>query len=102
MAEKKITLKSLDARVKGLEGEIRKIGMLLERLDGKFGMLYEVHLAHEKRFNELDNRIEGIERRMDSLEKKLDDGIEFIVQKLDQKLDREEFLTFRQQMLPAN
>ena len=45
--------------------ELRHIGVALESIDKKIDTLVDGHHAHEKRFNRLEKKVDGIKLEMD-------------------------------------
>ncbi|MGB7957410.1 MAG: hypothetical protein WCF77_01010 [Minisyncoccia bacterium] len=61
----KITLKSLDARMNFFEESLRRIGVLLEEMNGKLSLLLEGFMGHDTRIVGLEDRMEKVERKAD-------------------------------------
>jgi chromosome segregation ATPase len=100
---------TLDARVGALEEKVdilnikvdeldrgqRKLGVLLEEVDAKFKLSLEGYAA-------VNQRLDILQETIHAMGKLIDEKFEFIIEKLNKKVDRDEFMAFQERILPAN
>lgn len=73
----------MDLVLNKIDAEQRKFGALFERIEAQIQLLMVGH-------GTLSKRMDKIEERLSRLETKIDQGFEFVVEKLHEKVDRKE------------
>jgi hypothetical protein len=58
---------ALDIRIDGLEASERCTGVLLEEMNGKLSLLLEGYMGHDTRIVNLEDRMDKVERKADTL-----------------------------------
>ena len=57
----------MDAKIDALEASLRRMGVLLEDMNGRLSLLLEGYMGHDTRIVGLENRMEKVERKVDIL-----------------------------------
>lgn len=76
-----IEMRKMDVKLNKIDAEQRKMGVLFEETQSQLKLTLDAYAATDRRVEELGNKF-------DRLETKMEEGFEFIIEKLDQKVDK--------------